>query len=250
MNHMAPHPGRVVEVGARLNGGVIETDLGLQEITHRVMERGQIVMLKGAFAHEALAAVTAAVADWGRQVPAADADDFRANYHRRRAMVSRLQQAPHVFHDYNFHDFAALPAQTEAALRGIFEPLRDLYNGLTGYDTELTIPPSGPYVHPQLIQYPSGGGFFGRHWHNLAPQKLGFIVSLSQRGRDYRNGGTCFEIDGEIVDLEHQQGVGDICVWRYDHQHWVTQSDLQDKFDWARDDGRWVATYAYFDPAS
>jgi hypothetical protein len=103
-------------------------------------------------------------------------------------------------------------------------------------------------VHPQIIQYPSGGGFFGRHWHNLEPQQLGFIVSLSKPGRDYRNGGTCFEIEGEVVDLEGRQDVGDICVWRYDHQHWVTQSDLQDKFDWDSEAGRWVATYAYFDP--
>lgn len=250
MNQVVVQPGRVVEVGARLRDGAIETDLSLEEITDRVMDRGQIVMLKDVFPADMLAAVTAAVADWGRQVAPADADDFRANYHRRRAMVSRLQQAPHVFHDYNFHDLAALPTGAETALRGLFEPLRGLYNGLTGYETELVIPPSGPYVHPQLIQYPVGGGFFGRHWHSLAPQKLGFIVSLSQRGRDYRNGGACFEIDGEIVDLEQQQAIGDICVWRYDHHHWVTQSDLQDKFDWTRDDGRWVATYAYFDPGS
>jgi len=45
-----------------------------------------------------------------------------------------------------------------------------------------------------------------------------------------------------------RNGIGDICVWRYDHQHWVTQSDLSDKFDWASEAGRWVATFAYFDP--
>ncbi len=241
---------RIVEVGARLKGGVIDTDMALEEITRRVMDQAQLVMLKGAFPPALLSAATAAVADWGRQTPAADTDDFRANYHRRRAMVSRLQQAPHVFHDYNFHDLPGLPPAAEAALRALFEPLRRLYNGLTGYETDLLVPPAGPYVHPQLIQYPAGGGFFGRHWHNLAPQKLGFIVSLSQRGRDFRNGGTCFEIDGEVVDLEMRQEIGDICVWRYDHHHWVTQTDLQDKFDWSRDDGRWVATYAYFDPAS
>jgi len=239
---------RVTEVAAGLKDGVVTADLPRGEIRRRVMDAGEIVMLKGVFGDEMLTGVRTAVADWGRQVPAAEVDDFAGNYHRRRAMVSRLQQAPHVFHDYNFNTLGAAPADLQSKLRGVFEPLRGLYRDLTGTETAFEVPASGAYVHPQIIQYPSGGGLFARHWHNLHPQQLGFIVSLSQRGRDYRNGGTCFEIDGEVVDLEGRQDIGDICVWRYDHQHWVTQSDLSDKFDWTRDDGRWVATYAYFDP--
>ena len=163
-------------------------------------------------------------------------------------MVSRLQPAPHVFHDYNFNDLGAMPDDAQAKLRGLFEPLGALYAGLTGTQTPFAVPASGPYVHPQVIQYPSGGGFFARHWHNLEPQQLGFIVSLSKAGRDYRSGGTVFEIDGQTVDLAGRQEIGDICVWRYDHHHWVTQGDLADKFDWDSEGGRWVATYAYFDP--
>ncbi|WP_332764086.1 hypothetical protein [Phenylobacterium sp.] len=239
---------RVIEVGAGLRDGVIETEMDRGEIVRRVMDRGQLVLLKHAFPDEMLTAARTAVAAWGREVPAAETDDFRGNYHRRRAMVARQQQAPHVFHDYNFNDLSAAPPELEATLRGLFEPLRLLYNDLTGNGVRFGIPEAGPYVHPQLIHYPSGGGFFARHWHNLTPQKLGFIVSLSKRGRDFRNGGTCFEIDGEVVDMEARQEIGDICIWRYDHQHWVTQSDLRDKFDWDSDAGRWVATFAYFDP--
>ncbi len=119
-------------------------------------------------------------------------------------------------------------------------PLRRLYNDLTGHDVTFGIPANGPYPHPQLIHYPAGGGFFARHWHNLAPQKLGFIVSLARRGRDYRNGGTGFEIEGETIDMEPHHEIGDILVWRYDHHHWVTQSDLRDKFDWSSEpDAGW-----------
>jgi len=239
---------RVVEVGARLEDGVIAADMARREIAARVMDRGQIVVLKQVFPDAMATAVRTAVADWGRQVPAAEADDFRGAYHRKRAMVSRLQQAPHVFHDYNFNDLDALEPGLQATLRSLFEPLRELYSDLTGNPVRFGVPEAGPYVHPQLIRYPSGGGFFARHWHNLEPQKLGFIVSLAKRGRDFRNGGTCFEIEGEVVDMEASQGIGDICVWRYDHPHWVTQSDLSDKFDWQSDAGRWVATFAYFDP--
>jgi len=239
---------RVVDVGAGLRDGAVVAGLDLEEIRTRVMDDGQIVMLKSVFPAPMLDELRAAVAAWGRQVAAAEADDFRGNYHRRRAMVSRLQQAPHVFHDYNFNDLGATPPDLQVKLRALFEPLRGLYRSLTGTETRLAVPPSGPYVHPQIIHYPSGGGFFARHWHNLQPQQLGFIVLLSQRGRDLRNGGACFEIGGQVVDLADRQEIGDICVWRYDHQHWVSQSDLRDKFDWDSEAGRWVATYAYFDP--
>lgn len=238
----------VVETPATLRDGVISTTMGRAEIVERVMERGELVVLKGVFPDELVTAVKTAVADWGRGIDPAELDDFAGNYHRRRVHVARIQQAPHVFHDYNFNDLGVLPADLQATLRQLFEPLRELYNALTGYDVRFEIPATGPYVHPQLIHYPSGGGFFARHWHKLSPQKLGFIVSLSQRGRDFRNGGTCFEIDGQVIDTEAQQAIGDILIWRYDHHHWVTQSDLQDKFDWTRDAGRWVATFAYFDP--
>ena len=239
---------RIVETDASLKDGAIAAAMPRAEIAQRVMDRGELVLLKHAFPEPMLLAVRGAVADWGREVPAADADDFAGNYHRRRAMVSRLQQAPHVFHDYNFNDLAAAPPGLAPSLLGLFEPLRGLYSELTGHDVTFGVPETGPYVHPQLIHYPSGGGFFGRHWHNLMPQKLGFIVSLARRGRDFRNGGTCFVIDGETVDMEPRHEIGDILVWRYDHHHWVTQSDLADKFDWASDAGRWVATFAYFDP--
>tara|TARA_R110002124_G_scaffold155949_1_gene323144 strand:+ start:1113 stop:1862 length:750 start_codon:yes stop_codon:yes gene_type:complete len=239
---------RIVTVGAGLRDGVITADMDRAEITHRVMDRGQLVLLKHALPEALLTATRTAVADWGRQVPPAEVDDFNGNYHRRRAMVARQQQAPHVFHDYNFNAMGDAPPELATTLHDLFEPLRRLYNDLTGNDVRFEIPATGPYVHPQLIHYPAGGGFFARHWHNLSPQKLGFIVSLSQRGRDFRNGGTCFEIEGEVVDMEPHHEIGDICVWRYDHQHWVTQSDLRDKFDWDSDAGRWVATFAYFDP--
>lgn len=245
---MSLRAGRVVEVACGLRDGLITTGMPREEIAKRVMARGEIVILKHVFADDAATAVRTAVADWGRAVAPAEVDDFTGNYHRRRAMVSRMQQAPHVFHDYNFNDLDTVPPTLRARLFGLFEPLRELYNELTGNGVEFEIPKTGPYVHPQLIHYPSGGGFFARHWHNLLPQKLGFIVSLSKRGRDFKNGGTCFEIDGEVIDMEARQEIGDICIWRYDHQHWVTQSDLSDKFDWTSDAGRWVATFAYFDP--
>jgi len=237
-----------LEVDAGLDNGRIGARLDLAAITNEVMDNQKIVVLKRVFPESLLTELREGVIAWGREIEPAATDDFRGNYHRRRAMVSRLQQAPHVFHDYNFNAMDRLPGDLERKLRAVFEPLRLLYNELTCHDTQFRIPETGPYVHPQIIQYPNGGGFFARHWHNLRPQKLGFIGVLSEFGRHFRRGATVFEIDGEIVDMEGRQLLGDVCIWRYDHHHWVTQSDLSDKFDWNSEDGRWVATFAYFDP--
>jgi hypothetical protein len=237
-----------LQVPATLADGVITPAMAMDDLRAEVMEAGRIVVLKGVFADAQATAVRTAVADWGKRTPLVEADDFTANYHRRRCMVSRLQQAPHVFHDYNFNALTEMAAPVREPLLGLFEPLGRLYRDLTGTETVFAVPEAGPYVHPQIIHYPAGGGFFARHWHALMPQQLGFIVSLSRRGRDFRNGGTVFQIGDDRVETETVQDVGDICIWRYDHPHWVTQSDLGDKFDWDSDAGRWVATYAYFDP--
>ncbi len=239
---------RIVEIAARLERGRIVGPFDPAAVATEVVQNKKIVLLKNVFPAAMLGDIRQALVAWGRRTEPAAADEFRGNYHRRRAMVSRLQQAPHVFHDYNFNDLAGLPPELNARLLGLFDPLRLFYNALTAHATEFAVPSAGPYVHPQIIHYPSGGGFFGRHWHNLMPQTLGFIVSLSRRGEDYRTGGTVFDIDGDIVEMAGRHDLGDICIWRYDYHHWVTQSDLSEKFDWESEDGRWVATFAYFDP--
>jgi len=232
---------------ASLQGGAIVTEIEPREVAEVVLHEKKIVLLKNVFPEKMLMEIRQALLKWGRETAALSVDDFEGNYHRYRAMVSRLNKFPHVFHDYNFNDFSKLDNNLSTKLYALFEPLRVLYNSLVSYDLKFEIPGSGPYLHPQVIQYPVGGGFFGRHWHELLPQKLGFIVSMSRYGVDYPNGGPVFEINGEIVDLEGTHDMGDICVWRYDYHHWVKQSDLKDKFDWNSENGRWVATLPFYE---
>lgn len=219
-----------------------------EKIIQEVMHSKNLVILKNVFPKNKLADLRSRVNAWAKATEPALADDFRENYHRKRVMVSRVQQAPHVFHDYNFHNFGVLEENLQSELTGFFTPLITLYKKLTGNESASVVPGAGPYLHPQIIQYPNGGGFFGRHWHNLLPQKLGFIVLLSKPNIDFRASSTVFDIDGQTVDVGNAQDIGDILVWRYDYDHWVSQTDLSQKFDWNSVDGRWVATLAYFDP--
>lgn len=238
---------RIRFLSGEVKSGKVIAQLKPQELADVVMKK-EIVIVKSLFSPDRLKELRRAVREWGKENTAISHDEFKSNYHSYRAKISNIQQSPHVFHDYNFNRFETLPAQLHEMLTGVFEPLRWFHNVLTNRDIPLGVQEKGPYYHPQLIQYPPGGGFFGRHNHNLNPQQIGFILSLSKYGEDYPNGGTCFEIDGEAVDIEGQLDIGDLCIWRYDYDHWVKQSTLRDKFSWDTELGRWVATLAYFDP--
>jgi hypothetical protein len=227
--------------------GKITPEIQPSEIAKLVLSK-QIVILKNVFTEDELLDLRNEVVAWGKENEAVSFDDFTKNYHSKRAKVSNIQQSPHVFHDYNFNNFDILPEKLSVKLLHVFESLRVLYSELTDQHTKLGVAEAGPYFHPQVIHYPLGGGFFGRHNHNLKPQLVGFILSLSKYGIDYKAGGACFEIAGKTVDTEGHHDIGDLCLWRNDLDHWVKQSPLDDKFSWESERGRYVATLAYFDP--
>lgn len=238
---------KLIFTQGRLTDGRIATDLPIDEIARLVGEK-KIVVVKDLFPEGPLRAVREEVAAWATEVPTATTDDFKGNYHMQKAKISNLQKVPHVFHDFNLNDLDALPESFRQKMLAVYDPLRIFYNELTGYNVPFGFIEGEPYLHPQLIQYPVGGGFFGRHNHNLLPQKVGFILSFSKYGQDYKGGGTCFEIDGDKVDMEMHQDIGDLVLWPNDVDHWVKGSPLDDWFSWDLDKGRWIATLAYFNP--
>lgn len=240
MNHITSINGKIVN-------GKIVTDITPEKVVSLVMDK-KIVIVKKLFSEEEMLTVRKSVVAWGKMNTPVFQEDFKTNYHCLKAKISNIQKVPHVFHDYNFNDFEILPHELKIKLNQVFECLRIFYNQLTDYDATLGIKDGAAYFHPQLIQYPSGGGFFGRHSHNLLPQKIGFILSMARYGFDYKGGGTCFVINEEVVDLEGHQDIGDLCLFRFDVDHWVKQSPLEDKFNWDDENGRWVATLAYFNP--
>jgi hypothetical protein len=101
-------------------------------------------------------------------------------------------------------------------------------------------------LHPQILQYPLGGGFFGKHFHPLNPQRVGLIVGLSRRGVDYDTGGTCFDINGIVIDTDLYHDLGDMALFRFDTPHWVNPSSIQQKFNWEAESGRWTLVLPYY----
>ena len=231
--------------GSFVNGQIV-TEMPVSEISASLMA-GNIFVIKGVFSSEKkdLIELRQTVVEWGRSTEPLAEPDPQENCHCMQAGVSRLQKTPHVYHSYNFNRISKLPGDLSGKLRKYFGPLCDFQNSVTGNSARLEGFEDGQTLHPQVIQYPCGGGIFGKHKHPLLPQKVGLIVGLSERGVDYRTGGTCFETQG-VVDLESYHDLGDIALFRFDIPHWVNPSTLQDKFDWDSEAGRWTMVLPYY----
>jgi hypothetical protein len=223
---------------ARFVDGDIRPEQPMPRISEEVMS-GNIVVLKGVFAADELLAVRRAVWNWSKDFAPAPEPSPTVNCHCLQSGISRLQKTPHVYHSYNFNRISALPADLAGGLFRFFQPLLRFQNAITGNSARFEAFDQPIAAHPQVIQYPLGGGLFGRHIHPLSPQRIGMIVALSRHGVDFDRGGTCFDVDGVVIDIEPYHDIGDIALFRFDVPHWVTPADLRRKFDWHCELGRW-----------
>jgi hypothetical protein len=227
---------------ASFDGKQIQMDETPRIVARHVAD-GDICILKGAFADsDKLASLRNAVVGWSQSVVPIPEPDLLQNCHCCQAGISRLQKTPHVYHSFNFNRLSSLPVMLRKQLTETFAALAGLHGALTG--KQFPMEPresreSGPVFHPQIIQYPPGGGLFGRHVHLLLPQEIGMITALTQRGVDFPEGETGFDTPKGVVMSGASHDLGDIVLFRYDLPHWVTPSDTADNFDWGSPAGRW-----------
>lgn len=131
-------------------------------------------------------------------------------------------ETPNVFCDWK-------PKQLNDTLLSVFQAMKDKWEELTGD----TIGWDDPRIRPQVIHYPRGGGFFGRHNHPLEPQKWGLILNLTS------GPGTVFHMDG--YDIQMQPEAGDLTVFRYDIPHSVPMIDPGVPLEFFSPTERWTA---------
>ena len=210
---------------------------------------GQVVIVKGAMNTEKLLELRCELLGWSLKTPTVAKDDFLTNRHRHRVQVAHTLKTPQVMHDFVFNDMHNAEEPLRTLLLGHFNPLRNFYVELTGNDVPWGTN-EGPYFHPQILHYPEGGGFFGNHIHGLLPQKIGVVVSMSQLGVDFEKGATVVVVNGEVINTEGFQDLGDILLFRYDLEHWVSQSNLNHRFTWETEKGRWTMILPFYDPVN
>ncbi len=237
----------ITTVEAELKDGKINTTSHSSAQIADLVATGQVVIIKGGMDKQKLLDLRRELLAWGMKTPPAPKDDFTTNRHRYRVQVAHTLKTPQVMHDFVFNDMHNADEPIRSLMLGHFEPLRNFYVSLTGNDIAWG-PQEGPYFHPQILHYPEGGGFFGSHIHNLMPQKIGVVVSMSQFGVDFEKGATMVVVNDEVVNTEGFQDLGDILLFRYDLVHWVSQSNLHHRFDWDTEKGRWTMILPLYDP--
>jgi hypothetical protein len=234
-------------------GGSIALTGSLDVMRKRIFENGTVYCIKNCFHAADIDAMRQGVFDHYAQIPQAkfniqsvnfeDPKQLDRNHHVIVRGISSYQKTLHYFHVYGFGDIDMLPSHIKTPVHGVFTSMIGLYNQLTEQDAGIdTIFRNTKKIRPQFIQYPVGGGMFATHIHEYDPQKLGFVLAISKRGRDFQEAGTGFEApDGSIVDTSTVHDIGDLLIFRYDLKHWVTACDINSPLDDTLSSGRWTA---------
>ena len=156
-------------------------------------------------------------------------------------------KTPHIFHAYNFNNLNGLENSLKQTLRTVFDPMIELQNRLAGTSGDLQDLEAQYILHPQIIHYPVGGGYFEKHIHPFEPQKFGLIVSLSEKGKHFQTGATLYyDQSDQETDLDHTQTIGSLTIFKYDIPHAVGIVDKNNSLSFDQPSGRWSAILPYY----
>ena len=237
---------KTLEIVPQEFGGILSVADGWLPVAQDILQNGTVYCLKHCFDEQPIDAIRQAVFTHYAALPQTHIESWEAgaiNYHCIRRGVSQKQKAIHYFHEYAFNNLENIPGDIRTPLALMFQSLAALYNDLTSQKARLNEEEDNCVrLRPAFMHYFSGGGMFGTHSHHLEPQKIGLILSLSKRGRDYLEGGTGFEApDGSMVDTSLVHDIGDVLLFRYDLKHWVLPCDVTQPLDEQSIAGRWNA---------
>lgn len=212
----------------------------------------KIVIVKGFIAPEVCNKFVNALLQYAANVPENDPEVVAPNlstknYHRHDVNPPRAQ-AKRIFHEFNLNNLDELPAGLRSISIDIFRKLLDFQNSLAETNASLgTLEKEDvALLHPQVIHYPRGGGWFEDHVHPFHPQKFELILGLT--GKDaFSMGGTFFDIGATLVYVGKEQNAGDLTLFKYDLRHGVSPVDaFANELGFGEATGRWVAVLPYY----
>lgn len=112
--------------------------------------------------------------------------------------------------------------------------------GLQPEEYEKNTPKDGVIDRVQIVQYPPKVGFLEPHSDPYIHQRLFFSGYMSKRGLDYQGGGFyLIGPDDNLVEIEDQIDVGDVCIGYATVYHGVAPVDRHKEPDLDLDNGRW-----------
>lgn len=227
----------LVTIKSNYSKGEINVDR--EFLVSEVIEKRNILILKDVFEKETLKKLRERVFRWGQNTESSNPSldhFFDQSFHRLDDDPSK-SKTKHIFHAYNITNEENIDFYAE--VDEIFQPMKQLQEVLS--DTTLVTTPgkNGIAVRPQFIHYPRGGGHFDWHIHPFLPQKVGLILSLSERGVDFQKGGTEFKFDDKVCSIELEHNIGDIALFRYDIEHRISEIDNTEELNFDSTNGKW-----------
>mgnify|MGYP003141440771 CR=1 FL=1 len=162
-----------------------------------------------------------------------------ANYFRRdnnpeKSAVKRIKQFVASF--YWNKDISG-----ETVLMKAMSRLRNQIAGLPPEYTLNGIEPDGYMTYSNITHYPSGGGMLNKHQDPPNKQFTVIISSMSEKGKEFSQGGVYVEIAGKKINLDDILEIGDVYLMNPQMIHGVDTIDPEYLGpQWDMIAGRWI----------
>jgi hypothetical protein len=226
--------------GTRYDEGSLEIPVPDAELLRHV-DAGRIVVLKRAFAPEAMERIRAACVAYGRTHESSNPDlqpgvpnFYRIDNDPPKSQVKRICRSFSTFY-WNDGDFGGeRPYMLALArLRNRLAGLEESFAATRIEDEHLSI--------PTIVHYPVGGGYLQAHEDPPGKQRAVVTAILSQLGSDYGSGGLyADDPEGRRVMLDADLEVGDVYLLNPAVRHGVAPVDPDEPLELDSERGRWM----------
>ena len=228
-----------------IDSHIYNSEPSVIEAIRTAINSEKIVILKNFVSALDVLSLRNEVYSWGGTVPLEPPQSFhdKSNYTSIEKGVSPSQKTLHYYQAYNLHDSSNTPFTNN--FNNVFKPMVKLFNRYRETDVEIIDDNHGFSLRPQLLHFFKGGGFLSSHYHKKDPQEIGLILMASKRYSDFEDCTVAFVKDDQIIDPIELLELGDLLLFNYGQQHWVTSCDIEDKmrFD---NSGFWIFTLPYY----
>lgn len=232
-------------------------DLDYSEL-RRALEGASIVRVRGLFDRERLRAILARIAanfemSNDRRHDPRDTDAVRRNFQKLQIGANSGVNTRRTLGRFLRILYNPIFAEDVYGLRSSFVTLAQFRNGLYGLPLEHAVhgTDAGFFTCARLHQYPRGGGFMvphRDHFSQVVTVDAGLayyqpFLILSEKGRDYQEGGAYIDREGERILYEDSCLAGDVVVYDGRTIHGVSDVDPLAPLELDRFSGR-IAAFA------
>ena len=229
----------ILHIESKLINNRIEVKYSSEEMADFIND-GKILIINSPFDKEDILKLRHDLHEWGceteQQNPQRAADTVcfhRIDHNHPKMSVKRIA---HFFRfSYSYKD-------QFVNLFNFMHPINLLRNAIAGLSPDYTFykTDDGFLSQPSALHYPAGGGYLQAHQDPIQPQRVEVVMLMSQKGKDFKEGGLMIQDNGVWKDVEDSAQLGDIILFCPNIPHKVETIDPDKTLDWKSESGRWI----------